>query len=69
VATAGLPLRRINQDKPGHLPFLEDGNKTKPANGHIYIVYYDRPDYNDNQTDVLRHGRFSDGGNLFKERN
>lgn len=56
---------RINQDEPGKdqfLPQLAIDN----ANGYVYIVYYDRRNYSDNQTDVYLAYSF-DGGNQFKE--
>ncbi|MEI9920592.1 MAG: hypothetical protein WDO14_17640 [Bacteroidota bacterium] len=59
-------VARINQDKPGHLQFLPK-MVIDQANGHIYIVYYDRRDYTDNQTDVYLAYSF-DGGNQFKEK-
>jgi hypothetical protein len=57
---------RINQDKPGRLQFLPK-MVIDQANGHIYIVYYDRRDYTDNQTDVYLSWS-TDGGNQFKEK-
>jgi hypothetical protein len=59
-------VARINQDKPGHMQFLPRMTIDQ-ANGHIYIVYYDRRDYADNQTDVYLSYSF-DGGNQFKEK-
>ena len=56
---------RVNQDKPGKHQFF-----TWPAidssNGYIYIVYYDRRNYDDTQTDVyLSFSR--DGGETFND--
>lgn len=59
-------VARINQDKPGHIQFLPR-MVIDQANGYIYIVYYDRRDYENNQTDVYLAYSF-DGGNQFKEK-
>jgi hypothetical protein len=37
-----------------------------PVSGSVNIIYYDRRDYNDTQTDVYL-ARSTDGGNSFKE--
>lgn len=59
------PLR-INQDGPGKHQFFP-WMAIDQTTGYIYIVYYDRRAYNDNQTDV--YVAFSmDGGNTFKEK-
>ncbi|HET9486277.1 MAG TPA: sialidase family protein, partial [Chryseosolibacter sp.] len=58
-----LPMR-INDDGPGkhqYLPWMAIDQKT----GVIYIIYYDRRNYDDNQTDVYL-AYSSDGGNSFK---
>jgi hypothetical protein len=57
---------RINQDKPGRMQFLPK-MVIDQSNGHIYIVFYDRRDYTDNQTDVYL-AWSTDGGNQFKEK-
>lgn len=56
---------RINQDKPGRDQFLPRIS-IDPANGRVYILYYDRRDGSDNQTDVYL-AWSTDGGNQFKE--
>lgn len=38
-----------------------------PASGFVYILYYDRRNYTDNQTDVYL-AWSTDGGNQFKEK-
>lgn len=56
---------RINQDNPGRDQFMPR-IAIDQASGWVYIIYYDRRDYTDNQTDVyLAWSR--DGGNQFKE--
>ncbi len=57
---------RINQDKPGRDQFLPRIS-IDPSNGFVYILYYDRRDYTDNQTDVYL-AWSTDGGNQFKEK-
>ncbi|HMJ68826.1 MAG TPA: sialidase family protein [Cyclobacteriaceae bacterium] len=57
---------RINQDEPGREQFLPQVS-IDPANGHVYILYYDRRNYTDNQTDVYLSWSV-DGGNQFKEK-
>lgn len=57
---------RINQDKPGRHQFLPKLS-IDPQSGHVYILYYDRRDYEDNQTDVYLSWS-TDGGNQFKEK-
>jgi hypothetical protein len=57
---------RINQDEPGKEQFLPRIS-IDPANGVIYILYYDRRNYSDNQTDVYL-AWSADGGNQFKEK-
>lgn len=58
------PVHRVNNDQPGkhqYLPWMTVDNTT----GYIYIVYYDRREYDDNSTDVFV--AFSiDGGTSFK---
>ncbi|HEV8513641.1 MAG TPA: sialidase family protein [Cyclobacteriaceae bacterium] len=58
-------LVRVNADDSRTHQFLP-WIKIDPTNGHVYIVYYDRRNYNDNQTDVYLSYSF-DGGNSFKE--
>ena len=58
-----LPLR-VNDDGEGkhqYLPWMA----VDQATGYIYIVYYDRRDYDDNQTDVYL-AYSNDGGASFK---
>lgn len=57
---------RVNQDVPGREQFLPRMS-IDPANGWIYILYYDRRNYTDNQTDVYLAWSV-DGGNQFKEK-
>jgi hypothetical protein len=57
---------RINQDKPGRHQFLPRIS-IDPSNGYVYVVYYDRRDGSDNQTDVYL-AWSTDGGNQFKEK-
>lgn len=57
---------RINQDKPGRDQFLPRIS-IDPSNGYVYILYYDRRDYTDTQTDVYL-AWSTDGGNQFKEK-
>jgi hypothetical protein len=57
---------RINQDKPGRYQFLPRIS-IDPTTGFVYILYYDRRDYTDNQTDVYLSWS-TDGGNQFKEK-
>jgi len=57
---------RINQDKPGRMQFSPK-MAIDQANGSIYIVYYDRRDCADNETDVYLSWS-TDGGNQFKEK-
>ena len=60
------PPLRLNQDGPGKHQFLP-WMAVDQTTGYIYIVYYDRRAYDDNQTDV--YVAFSmDGGNTFKEK-
>jgi hypothetical protein len=58
------PLR-INKDEPGSHQFLP-WMTIDQTNGHVYIVYYDRRDYDDLRTDVYLAYSF-DGGNNFNE--
>jgi hypothetical protein len=56
---------RINADKPGthqYMPWMTVDQVT----GNIYVVYYSRGAYTDNQTDVYMAYSW-DGGNTFKE--
>ncbi len=55
---------RVNDDAPGKHQFLTwmDIDQT---NGYIYIVFYDRRNHNDNNTDVYL-ARSTDGGNTFQ---
>lgn len=57
-------LIRVNDDVAGKQQFLSwmDIDQT---NGNIYIVFYDRRNYNDNNTDVYL-ARSTDGGNSFQ---
>jgi len=58
------PVRVNHDDSRTHqfLPWIT----VDPTSGHIYIVYYDRRNYSDNQTDVYLSYSF-DGGSNFKE--
>ncbi len=58
------PVRVNKDDSRTHqfLPWIA----VDPTNGHVYVVYYDRRNYTDNQTDVYLSYSF-DGGNNFKE--
>lgn len=59
------PPLRINKDGVGKHQFFP-WMTVDQATGYIYIVYYDRRDYDDNRTDVyLAYSR--DGGSSFKE--
>lgn len=59
-------VARVNQDGPGREQFLPRIT-IDPANGFVYILYYDRRNYTDNQTDVYLSWS-TDGGNQFKEK-
>jgi hypothetical protein len=56
---------RINQDGPGKHQFLP-WMTVDQGTGYIYIVYYDRRNYEDLQTDVYL-SYSTDGGSTFKE--
>jgi hypothetical protein len=56
---------RINKDKSGKQQFLP-WMAVDETNGNIYIVYYDRRAYSDNQTDVYVAASI-DGGTSFQE--
>jgi hypothetical protein len=56
---------RINADDTRTHQFLP-WIAVDPTNGHVYIVYYDRRNHEDNQTDVYLSYSF-DGGASFKE--
>ena len=60
----GKPVRLNKDESHTHqfLPWIT----VDPTNGHVYVVYYDRRSYEDNQTDVYLSYSF-DGGNSFKE--
>ncbi len=58
------PLR-INKDEPGSHQFLP-WITVDETSGSVYIVYYDRRNYDDQQTDVYLAYSF-DGGNSFSE--
>jgi hypothetical protein len=57
---------RINKDEPGKEQFLPRIS-IDAANGSVYILYYDRRNYDDNQTDVYLSWSV-DGGNQFNEK-
>ncbi len=57
---------RINQDERGSEQFLPR-IAIDPANGNVYILYYDRRNYENNNTDVYL-AWSTDGGNQFKEK-
>jgi hypothetical protein len=55
---------RVNDDGPGkhqYLPWMT----VDPSTGYIYVIYYDRREYDDNQTDVYL-AWSADGGASFK---
>lgn len=54
---------RINDDPPGKHQFFS-WMTIDQTNGYLYFVYYDRRDYNDNQTDVYM-AWSGDGGETF----
>lgn len=56
--------KRINDDEPGSHQFLP-WITVDPSNGHIFIVYYDRRNYSDEQTDVYL-AYSTDNGGSFK---
>ncbi|HLZ17927.1 MAG TPA: sialidase family protein [Cyclobacteriaceae bacterium] len=58
------PVKINKDDSRTHqfLPWIS----VDPTTGHVYIVYYDRRDYKDNETDVYLSYSF-DGGSNFKE--
>jgi hypothetical protein len=58
------PPLRINNDAPGKHQFLP-WITVDAATGYIYVVYYDRRDYDDEQTDVYL-AYSVDGGSVFK---
>jgi hypothetical protein len=58
--------QRINQDGPGKHQFLP-WMAIDQTTGYVYVVYYDRRNYDDNQTDVYV-ASSSDGGNHFTEK-
>ncbi len=62
--TWSAPLR-VNQDHTKTHQYLT-WMKVDPATGYIYIVYYDRSKYTDNQTDVSL-SYSTDGGQTFKQ--
>jgi hypothetical protein len=59
------PLR-VNQDAPGKHQFMP-WSTIDQATGHVYIVFYDRREHDDAQTDVYI-AYSVDGGNSFKEK-
>jgi len=56
---------RINKDEPGSHQFLP-WITVDETNGNVYVVYYDRRNHDDQQTDVYLAYSF-DGGNNFSE--
>ena len=56
---------KVNQDTAGHHQFMP-WMAIDQTNGIVYVVYYDRRNYNDNQTDVYLAWSL-DGGNKFTE--
>lgn len=60
------PALRINKDAPGKHQFLP-WMTIDQTTGYIYIVYYDRRDYDDLHTDVYL-AYSTDGGNTFTEK-
>lgn len=59
------PPQRINKDASGKHQFLP-AMAVDQATGNIYVVYYDRRNFNDLQTDVYL-AYSTDGGNVFNE--
>lgn len=59
------PPQRINKDVSGKHQFLP-AMAVDQATGNIYVVYYDRRNFNDLQTDVYL-AYSTDGGNVFNE--
>lgn len=57
--------KRINQDAPGKQQFLP-WLAVDPATGYLYVVYYDRRAYSDQQTDVYL-AYSTNGGQSFVE--
>jgi hypothetical protein len=57
---------KVNQDGPGKHQFLP-WMTIDQTNGIVYVLYYDRRSYDDNQTDVYLAWSL-DGGNKFSER-
>ncbi|MGB9664993.1 MAG: T9SS type A sorting domain-containing protein [Ignavibacteria bacterium] len=57
--------KRVNQDNTQTHQFFT-WMTIDPATGYLYFVYYDRRNYNDNQTDVYL-ARSTDGGETFTE--
>ena len=64
-ATWSSPLR-VNGDAPGKQQFFP-WLALDATNGHLYVVYYDRRDYEDLRTDVYVATSFN-GGKKFVER-
>lgn len=60
------PPLRVNTDEKGHHQFCP-AMAIDQASGIIYILYYDRRDYSDSQTDVYL-AWSQDGGSSFRER-
>lgn len=58
--------KRVNQDGKGKHQFFP-WMAIDQTNGNIYIIYYDRRDYDDLQTDVYL-AYSEDGGNVFYEK-
>lgn len=56
---------RVNKDEPGAHQFLP-WVAVDETNGHVFVIYYDRRNYSDLQTDVYLAYSF-DGGNNFNE--
>ena len=57
---------RVNDDGPGKHQFMSWMTQD-PTSGFIYIVYYDRRDYDDNNTDVFL-AYSKDGGRTFRNK-
>ena len=56
-------VKRVNNDAAGKEQFFS-WMSVDQSNGHIYIVFYDRRNYTDNNTDVYL-ARSTDGGETF----
>jgi len=58
------PEKRVNDDPPGKQQFFS-WMAVDPVTGYIYVIFYDRRNYTDNQTDVYL-AVSKDGGDNFE---